>query len=105
MITRHFALCFSFLTFVFTMTASAAMVRGRVFRSDGQPYAGVKVAVESAAAGRSATTLTADDGLFQLNNIPPGDYVMEVRTSGSTTTYRITVDQRQVVDVAPVTVR
>ena len=105
MITRRSALLFSIAVFMFAATASAATIRGRVLRPDGRAYAGVKVAVQSPAIGRSATILTADDGVFQMRNVPAGEYTMEVRTAGSTATFRITVDQRPMVDLAPVTVR
>ena len=82
---------FSIALILIAAAAGAATVRGTIQRPDGTAYPAAAVTLDSAQFGRSATALTADDGVFQLRNVPPGDYTMEVKTRASVTKRQITV--------------
>jgi hypothetical protein len=71
------------------LPARLSRISGTVMGSDGRPLTGAMVMIRSRAAG--ITPLRAnligmaggnqvrDDGSFQLSNVPPGDYVLDVQ--------------------------
>jgi hypothetical protein len=73
------------------VAADAATVRGRVLRENGAVYPGAAVTLQNAAIGRTATVYTAEDGVFQLRNIPPGSYAMEIKTGRGTKSFPVSV--------------
>jgi hypothetical protein len=78
------ALCLVFVLVSRDM-ACAATVRGRLDHvyPNGQraPGVGFAVTVYRADIGRSQPTYTGQDGIYYLNNIPPGTYNLEIWTS------------------------
>jgi hypothetical protein len=59
-------------------------VSGRVVDGAGNPVPGATVAVVSSdGPHRDIAALTADDGIFRLGGLPPGQVVLEARRSGA----------------------
>jgi Carboxypeptidase regulatory-like domain len=81
------------LVFLVTGSANAATVRGRLVHSNGYPAAGVAVTVFSQGTGRSSPAYTGGDGMYYLNNVPPGYYYLEVWSypGGAPAVYQIQV--------------
>jgi hypothetical protein len=96
------------LGIVFLSLASAVLadnVRGKVCHNDGvTAYPGAVVTLVS-VAGESAPVYTGADGMYYLRNVPAGAYMMHVKTTGGTSTFRITVLRKDYTDIAPVRVR
>jgi Carboxypeptidase regulatory-like domain len=82
---------FTLVLLLSVATAEAANVRGRVLTANGAVYPDVAITLQNRTVGRTATVFTAEDGLFQLHNIPPGNYVMEVKTPRTTKSVQISV--------------
>ena len=81
-----------------------ATVRGQVMRRDtGQPYAGVQVTL-SGAAGRSVPAYTDGQGMYYLQNVPPGAYTLEVRSKRQTVKLPVTVTREPYTNIARVSV-
>src|SRR5271166_5887155 len=57
---------------------SAAVVEGRVVRSDGTPVAGAAVGL----LGSTDSTATSDSGRFKLRGVSPGALVLWIRGPG-----------------------
>jgi hypothetical protein len=77
-----------------TFDANAVTVRGRVDRqtSYGTVNAGyVRIALNSAASGRSQPAYTDPQGIYYLYNVPAGDYTLEVWSGSRPVTTPITV--------------
>ena len=89
---------------------AASTVRGRLVRKgpSGQyGAAGVQVTIYSTDSklGRSAAVYTGSDGMYYLNNIPPGPYQLEVWISKQQRlTYNIQVRNQAFTDIAPIVV-
>src|SRR2546421_12695205 len=84
--------------------AEAATVRGKVLRPNGYANAGAAVLLESPAIGATATVYAAEDGVFTLRNVPPGDYTMKVKTSRGATAVRVSIAPQPAVSVPDVRV-
>jgi hypothetical protein len=69
-------------TLLFTATAEAATIRGRlehVYPNGVRgPAAGLVVTVYSPTLGRSNPSYSGQDGMFYLQGIPPGAYRLEI---------------------------
>jgi hypothetical protein len=90
------------LVFAIATAADAATVRGKVTYSDARPHPGVSITLTSAATGATPTVRTDEEGMFYLQNVPAGQYTMEVTTSKGKSTYRVTVTADAYSDVPPV---
>jgi hypothetical protein len=84
--------------------AEATTVRGKVLRPNGYANAGAAVLLESPAIGETATVYAAEDGVFTLRNIPPGDYTMRVRTMRGATAVRVSIAAQPTVSLPDVRV-
>ena len=93
------------LTLFVALAANAATVRGKIVREDGSVARGAAVTLDHPQRGRSATAYVDAEGMFYLQNVPAGDYTMEVQTQNGKVTFRITVLNQEYSDVAPVTVK
>ncbi len=83
-VIRSFALAVSLLLLIIT-TASVAFaenVRGRIIRQDyygyQSPLPNISVTLRSNRYGRSPSVYTNLDGMYYINNIPPGEYLLEL---------------------------
>jgi hypothetical protein len=97
-----FAVAFTLVILV--SAAEAATVRGKVLRPDGTANPGAAVVLENAAVGATATVYAAEDGVFTLRNVPPGDYTMKVKTSRGATAVRAFVTAEPTVSLPDVRV-
>jgi hypothetical protein len=82
--------------------ANATNVRGTVLHPNGAAYAGATVTLENAAIGTTAAVFTAEDGVFILRNVPPGQYTMHVRTPRSYKNVTVQVTQQATAEVGSV---
>ena len=98
-----------FVTLIALFVTSAAFgdfVRGKVVHPDGvTAQVNAAVTLESPAIGRSGTAYTGNDGMFQLENVPTGEYVMEIKTARATKRVRIVVEPKRYTDIAPVSIQ
>jgi hypothetical protein len=83
-------------------SAAASTVRGKVLRPDGAAYAGAQVTLENAVIGKTAAAFAAEDGVFILRNIPPGQYTLQVKTPKSNKSVTVSVTQEATSDVGAV---
>lgn len=90
------------LTLGFASTAAASTVRGRVLRPNGSAYPGAQVTLENAVVGKTATVQAAEDGVFILRNVPPGQYTMLVATPHSKRSVSVSVTSQPTSDVGSV---
>ena len=60
----------------------AASIRGRVADSSDAVIAGAVLTVQEKQTGAKRTTATQADGRYQVENLEPGDYEIEVRAQG-----------------------
>lgn len=103
-------LLLSLVVFVTTACAYAGTVRGRLERRDGhgRSYvaAHVPVTISNQQAGRSAVSYSGRDGMYYINNVPPGTYVLEIWASPGREPirYTIQVHDQDVTDIAPIVV-
>ncbi|HVU99139.1 MAG TPA: TonB-dependent receptor [Puia sp.] len=75
----------------------APPIKGKVLTADGQPAASVTIRVKS----NGRTTLTDDDGVFTLSNLPAGEYDLEVSLTGfATTTQHVIVEPRRTTNLS-----
>lgn len=96
----------------FTASASAATVRGKLDRVDGNgrhypaPY--IAVTVNSQQRGRSAPAHTDASGMYYIYNIPRGHYTLEIWVDRDPrhppTVYNISVNSEPYSDIAPIVV-
>ena len=71
-------------------------IKGKVLTADDQPAASVSIVIKS----NHRTILTGEDGSFTLNNLPAGDYDLEISLSGyTTTTQHVTVQSRKTAEI------
>jgi hypothetical protein len=72
----------AFLLLAVATLASAATVRGYVFRQapNGVSYPAPRVMLTlySASMGRSSPAYSGEDGFYYFYNVPPGNYVLEI---------------------------
>lgn len=88
-----------------TVSAFGASVRGKLQNSQQQPKAYVAVTLYSAKTGRSAEVYTGEDGMYYLNNVPAGEYLLEVWVNPkSPLTYKVTILDPGT-DIPPIEVR
>jgi Carboxypeptidase regulatory-like domain len=87
---------------LFAAVAEAATVRGKVQKPDGKANSGAAVVLENAAIGATATVYTAEDGVFCLRNVPPGNYNMKVKTAHASKMLPVSVALQPTVDLAVV---
>jgi hypothetical protein len=81
-------------------------VRGKVVHPDGvTAHVNAAVTLESPAIGRSGTAYTGNDGMFQLEKVPAGEYTMEIKTARETKRLRVVVEPKAYTDIAPVSIR
>lgn len=80
-------------------SALAATVTGQVTRPDGSPYGSASVTLKS--GDRSATVYTGSNGVFAIENVPAGEYVIEVK-GRTTKTVNVTVTSAPVAQVPTV---
>lgn len=93
------------LCFALAGPARAALVRGRLIFSNGFPAAGIAVRVVSQRLGPSGYTYSGRDGMYYLQGIPAGPYVIEIWLSNQNVLrYNIGVGE-PVTDLPVVTVR
>lgn len=85
--------------------AAQATVRGRVVRADnGNPYIGVQV-VLSHGDQHSPPAYTGNDGMFFLQNVPPGSYAIELRSKQDRRVLRLEVSAAPYTDLPSQTMR
>jgi hypothetical protein len=92
---------------IFASVAEAANIRGRIDRRTPQgivPAEGVPVTVFRSDIGRSAPSYTGYDGMYYINNIPDGDYILEVWAypNRPPMTFTIRAVGGGVTDIAPI---
>lgn len=93
------------LCFALAASAGAALVRGRLVYSNGLPVAGIAVRVVSQRIGPSGFAYSGKDGMYYLQGIPAGPYVIEIWLSNQNVLrYSIGVGE-PVTNVPVVTVR
>jgi hypothetical protein len=92
------------------LSGQEVTIRGRVERQT--PYgvygaSGVMVTLRSSSRGRSSPVYAGSDGMYYLNEIPPGRYALEVWPPGEETprVYTIEVPAVPYFDIAPIVVR
>lgn len=84
--------------------AAQATVRGQINRLDnGQPYPGVMVTLKTGNVS-SVPAYTDATGKFYLQNVPAGNYTMEVRSKRKTINVPVKVTSAPYTDVPKVTV-
>jgi hypothetical protein len=93
------------LTLVLLVSAAeAATVRGKVLRPDGKANPGAAVVLVNGAVGATATVYAAEDGVYMLRNVPPGDYTMKVKTARGATAVKASVTAQPTVSLPDVRV-
>jgi len=92
------------LLMVFAPAALAATVRGKIVQANGSAYANVPVTLRTDS--RAATSTYSDrDGMFRFANVPPGAYVIEVKTANETRSFRVQIRNVAYEDLAPIRVK
>jgi len=104
MIRNRFLSVAVLLVLLFATAAEAVTVRGRVLQPDGRAYSGAAVVFVNTAIGATATVYTAEDGVFNLRNVPPGAYTMKVKTARAAREFPVSVAAQATVNVADVRV-
>lgn len=99
---RHTVFSVALVLVLLASAAEAATVRGKVLRPDGSANPGAAVALESPAIGATATVYAAEDGMFYLRNVPPGNYMMKVKTARAAKDVQVSVAAQPTVDLAEV---
>lgn len=89
--------------------AAAQTVRGQLLRLTpyGAPYPAGYVAVTLFAPhmGRSAPAYSTPQGFYFLYNVPPGGYTLEIWAYQQPLTMPVTVYNRPLTDIPPITIR
>jgi hypothetical protein len=103
----------TFTLLVLTMTlrvaprVDAAGIRGRLERiapnGSRYPAQGIAVTVYNQELGRTSPSYTDNNGMYYLNNIPPGGYFLEVWISTPALVYSIQVGEPGT-DIPPIVV-
>jgi hypothetical protein len=60
----------------------SGLVKGKITNSAGAPIANAKVTLTSADTGQVQTSTTNAEGTYQFENLPPGNYRLEVDAAG-----------------------
>jgi hypothetical protein len=63
-------------------TTESGLVKGKITNSAGAPIANAKVTLTSADTGQVQTSTTNPEGAYQFENLPPGNYRLEVDAAG-----------------------
>jgi hypothetical protein len=69
-------------TGVFAQQAATATLSGRVTDPNGAVIVGAKIIATQKATGAKRETVTNDEGMYALTNLPPGDYEVKMQASG-----------------------
>lgn len=77
---RRLILCLA--VFLAASHARAATVRGQITHQGGMAARYVSVRVVSSSGSASPFSRTGDDGWYYLNNIPAGEYTLEIHAGG-----------------------
>ena len=70
---------------VFAQQAATATLTGTITDPHGAVVSGVSVTATQKATGVKRETVSNDDGLYVLSNMPPGDYELRIEAKGFTT--------------------
>ena len=75
------------------VSGHAATIRGKLMHANKQAATGYQVTVSSAQGSRSAPARVGSDGMYNIFNIPPGAYLLEIWVPGAAepTVYKINV--------------
>ncbi|WP_300687769.1 TonB-dependent receptor [Chryseobacterium sp.] len=85
-------LLFSALLFPAAMWAqSTTQITGKVFNSQKQPVASVKVILNNG----EAETYTDENGIYKFNNMPAGNYILQVDDPDVAKTYSFTLKENE----------
>ena len=79
-------------------------VRGQLLHQDQSPAAGIQVTLFSSAFGRSSPYMTSKDGMFYINNVPFGNYYLEVWVSKPPQAYPVQITRSPFQDLPRLTV-
>ncbi len=71
--------------------AQTTTVRGQLLGNGQSPASGVQVTLYSQAFGRSSPVVTGGDGMYSFNNIPFGDYNLEIWISRPPRVYPVRI--------------
>jgi hypothetical protein len=71
--------------------AQTTTVRGQVLHNGQSPAAGIQVTLFSQATGRSSPSITGNDGMYYLYNVPFGNYYLEVWVSNPPQAYPVQI--------------
>jgi len=99
---RYAVLSVAVLLVLVAAVAEAATVRGTVLQLNGKANSGAAVVLENAAIGATATVYSAEDGVFNLRNVPPGNYNMKVKTAHASKMFPVSVAPQATVDLGAV---
>jgi hypothetical protein len=99
---RYTVLSVTVLLILVAAVAEAATVRGTVLQLNGKANSGAAVVLGNAAIGATATVYAAEDGVFSLRNVPPGQYTMTVKTARSAKQVQVSVPPQATVNVGEV---
>ena len=99
----------TFVVFMLSAFTFDGTVRGRLNRRDGSgrpyPAVSVRVTLNHAQRGRSASSYTGTDGIFYLQNVPAGTYNLEIWPNpDQPIVYTITVSDQGITDIAPIVI-
>jgi hypothetical protein len=79
------------LSFVPASHAQSTTVRGQLLHQGRVPAAGIQVTLLSPTAGRSSPSMTDNNGMFYLYNVPFGSYYLEVWISNPAQAYPVQI--------------
>jgi hypothetical protein len=63
-------------------TGENGVLQGKIANPSGSAIANAKVSVTNVDTGQAQTTTTGADGVYQIENLPPGNYRLEVDAAG-----------------------
>ena len=66
-------------------------VRGQLLHNNQLPAAGIQVTLYSQTFGRSSPSITGNDGMYYLYNIPFGNYYIEIWISNPAQAYPVQI--------------
>lgn len=75
-------LAFGFAQSVLAQTGEVGTVKGKITNSSGGPIANAKVTLTSVDTDQARNSTTDAQGAFQLENMPPGNYRLQVDVAG-----------------------
>lgn len=85
-------------------TAVTTTVRGQLLHGGQFPAPGIQVTLYSVIYGRSSPAYTGADGMYYLNNVPLGDYALEVWIATPPVAYPVRVSAAPYFDIARIPV-